>query len=211
MAVRFLLICEGSSDTSILAHIEKLLLDYGLSDIEGDHWAKSGRLIDKIGDGLRYFGDCDLLFVHRDADSDQETQGAGSERRYREIYEAVHDSGFAGNWVGIVPVKMTETWLLVDESSIRYVAGRPRSNSPLDLPPLRRVEHESDPKTRLAEALITASGTTGRKRKAFVGAIPTLRHQLLEELPVGGPLEHVPSWVRFRDDLQAVLAAFTSR
>ena len=204
MKVRFLLICEGSSDTSILPHIEKLLFLFGLSDIEGDYWAKSGRLVDKIQDGLRYFGNCDLLLVHRDADSDQETQSAGAGRRYREICEAVGDSGFTGNWMGIVPVRMTETWLLVDESAIRYVAGRPRSDTPIDLPPLRLVEHEADPKTRLAEALVAASGTTGRKRKRFIEAIPSLRHQLLQDLPIGGPLEQVPSWVRFRNDLSRI-------
>ena len=205
MTVRFLLVCGGPSDTSLVAHIEKLLLHYGLSDLKGDHWAKSGSLMPKIRDGLRHFGDCDLLFVHRDADSVQETQSAGPEKRLEEICEAVRDSGFAGKWVGIVPVRMTETWLLVDDSAIRYVAGRPRSNTPLNLPLLRQVELESDPKALLETALVTASGTSGRKRKGFIKGIPILKHQLLEDLPPGGPLEQVPSWVRFRDDLKSAL------
>ena len=79
MTVRFLLVCEGSSDTSLVAHIEKLLLHYGLSDLKGDHWAKSGSLMHKIRDGLKHFGDCDLLFVHRDADpvKPESTDGHG--------------------------------------------------------------------------------------------------------------------------------------
>jgi hypothetical protein len=100
---------------------------------------------------------------------------------------------------------MTESWLLVDETAIRYVAGCPRSNTSLDLPPLRRVELESDPKGRLEQALLAASSKSGRRLRRFERDIPTLRRQLLNDLPVGGPLEQVPSWVRFRDDLIAAL------
>ncbi len=210
MTVRFLLVCEGSSDAALIPHISRLLIHYGQPDPEGSHWSKSGPLIGKIQEGLSFYGDCDLLFLHRDADSDLETQSAGPKRRHTEIYEAVRDSGFTRNWVGIVPVRMTEAWLLVNESSIRYVAGRPRSNTPLDLPSLRLVEHEPDPKARLTEALITASGTSGRDRKRFIRAIPSLRHQLLQDLPVGGLLEQVPSWVRFREDLIAALTRHKS-
>ena len=34
--------------------------------------------------------------------------------------------------MGIVPVRMTEAWLLLDESAIRRVAGRPHGDEPLD-------------------------------------------------------------------------------
>ena len=205
MTVRFLLVCEGSSDTSIIAHIEELLIHYGLSDLEGGHWAKSGPLMDKIQDGLRHFGDCNLLFVHRDADANQETSSAGPERRRDEIAEAVRDSGYTGPYVSIVPVRMTESWLLLNESEIRRVAGRPRGDIPLDLPAPNQVEEESDPKGCLELALITASETSGRRLRKFRRDIPYLRRLLLAELPTGGLLEQVPSWSRFRDDLLLAL------
>ena len=211
MTTRFLLVCEGSSDATLISHISRLLIHYGISDPEGNSWDKKGTLAQRIKNGITYIERCDLLFVHRDADASRETRSAGSERRFAEIEEAVEDSGFTGPWVGIVPVRMTESWLLVDEAAIRYVAGRPGNNTTLDLPPLRRVELEFDPKARLAEALITASGTAGRRRKRFIKYIPALRYQLLQDLPVGGPLEQVPSWVRFRDDLLAALASLTGR
>ena len=73
-----------------------------------------------------------MLFVHRDADSSQESSSAGPERRYDEVARAVADASYDGAWVGIVPVRMTEAWLLLDESAIRRVAGRPHGDEPLD-------------------------------------------------------------------------------
>ena len=210
MTIRFLLVCEGSSDAALIPHISKMVFQSGHSDPQGQAWPRSGSLADKIREALQFSSPCDLLLVHRDADASQKTRSAGAERRYAEIEEAVRDSGFTEPWVGIVPVRMTESWLLVDPSAIRYVAGRPLSNTPLDLPLLGRVELEPDPKARLVEALVTASGTNGRRRKRFIENIPTLRHQLLQDLPVGGPLEQVPSWVRFRADLLVALRRIES-
>ena len=207
MTLRFLLVCEGSSDAALVPHISVLLLQNGQIDPQGIAWARSGPLSDKIREGLEHSGDCDLLLVHRDADASQETRSAGAERRYSEIDEAVRGSGFTGPWVGVVPVRMVESWLLLDESAIRRVAGRPRGNILIDLPSPSDVESESDPKGCLEQALITASETSGRRLQKFRRDIPHLRRLLLEQLPVGGVLEQSPSWVRFRDDLLVALAS----
>ena len=211
MTLRFLLVCEGSSDSALMGHISRLLIQNGQSDPQGVSRTGSKPLADKIREGLRHSGACDLLFIHRDADADNETQSAGPHKRAKEIEDAVRDSGYSGTWVGIVPVRMTEAWLLVDESAIRAVAGRPHSNVPLDLPSPIQVEGEADPKAILEQTLITASETSGRKRKIFSRDISSLKHRLLVDLPVGGPLEQVPSWVRFRDDLLAALASMGSQ
>jgi hypothetical protein len=143
--------------------------------------------------------------IHRDAEASRETHSAGPERRYAEIEEAVRDSGFAGTWVGIVPVRMTESWLILDETAIRRVAGRPHEDISLDLPSPSRVEREANPKGLLFDALMIASRKSGRRLRRFERDIPALRRQLLQDLPAGGPLEQVPSWVRFRKDLLAAL------
>ena len=210
MTLRFLLICEGPSDTSMVAHVEELLLHFGITDTDGNHWTKPGRLAQKIMDGLRYFGDCDLLLVHRDADSETDSESAGPEKRRQEISDAIGDSGFSGPWVGIVPVQTTEAWLLLDETAIRNVTGNPNGTVPLGLPTQTQVEGEANPKARLEQALLTASELTGRRRKRFHRDIPSMHRLLLESLPIGGPLEQVPSWVRFRDELRAALDALST-
>ena len=57
----------------------------------------------------------------------------------------------------------------------------------------------------MAEALVTASGAKGRRLRRFTRDLPQFRRQLLEGLPIGGPLEQVPSWVRFQEDLTTAL------
>ena len=209
MTLRFLLVCEGSSDAALTTHISKLLIKWGQVDPRGTAWPGIRSLAEKIREGLQYSGGCDLLLVHRDADSYVESSSAGPSKRAEEIETAVQHSGYMGPWVGIVPVRTTEAWLLLDQSAIRRAAGRPIGTLPLGLPNPNLVESESDPKHCLQQALLTASETSGRRRQKFSRDFPHVRRRLLEELPVGGLLEQVPSWLRFRDDLKTALDAMS--
>ena len=197
--MKLMLVCEGSSDAALLPHIRDLVAGHTQADFESDFWYQGRRLADKIRNGFNRLGECDLLFVHRDADNDD------PEERYREIADAVRDVGYGGPWVGIVPVRMTESWLLLDEAAIRRIAGKPQGRTPLDLPPFSQVERISDPKATLERALLSASANRGRRRREDRRDFPGLRRQLLQNLPAGGPLEQVQSWARFRDDTIAAL------
>ena len=205
MTVRFLLVGEGSSDTALALHITRLLVESGANHPQPMVWYNGRQLVEKIRLGLRVSGGCDLLFVHRDSDSEQETDATGPERRRREIRDAVCDAGYSGQWVSIVPVQMTEAWLLLDEIAIRTVVGRPDGTEPIELPSSSHVETVANAKDLLFQGLLTASGTSGRRLRKIRRDLPHLRRQLLENLPVGGLLEQVPSWVRFRDDLASAL------
>ena len=198
MRVRFLLICEGSSDTALVHHIQALLIDCGASEADGIAWYRGRRVKDKIRHGLQYHGGVDLLFVNRDADS------AGAEARFAEIGKGIAAADYHGRWVGVVPVRMTEAWLLTDEAAIRRVAGRPRGTEPLDLPPPHGLEDVSNPKQMLRDVLLKAGAPGGaRRRKRFASDFDAFRKQLAENLPVGGSLEQLDAWVRFRDDVTA--------
>lgn len=193
--MRFLFVCEGSSDTPLADHIQRLLIRCGQPDPEGETWHHGLRVADRIRQGLKAAGGLDLLFVHRDADT------AGAEARYREIEAAVRDARQEGMpWIGVVPVRMTEAWLLLDEAAIRSVVGKPGGRTPLDLPVPEHAERVANPKERLRDALLTASGNRGRRRRRFAREFPRLRRRLLQDLPVGGELERLESWARFRND-----------
>ena len=197
--MRFLLVCEGSSDTALLPHIQRLLTRYGYPDSPGEAWSDGRRLVDKVRNGLQRLGQFDLLFVHRDADN------AGANPRYHEIENAIQEAEYRGPWVAIVPVRMTEAWILLDEAAIRRVVRRPDGRTPLALPTPRESERMADPKTILETVLLDASETRGRRRREIREDLPNLRRQLLRNLPVGGPLEQLASWSRFRDDAVAAL------
>ena len=179
MKVRFLLICEGSSDIALVSHIQALLIDCGASEADGSAWYR-GRLVkDKIRQGLRYHGGVDVLFVHRDADR------ARADARFAEIEEGVSAAGYHGRWVGLVPVRMMEAWLLADEAEIRRVAGRPGGTEPLNLPPPHELEVVSDPKQMLRDVLLKAGAPRGaRRRKRFAADFGAHRNQLVANLPV---------------------------
>jgi len=99
---------------------------------------------------------CDVLFVHRDA----EAQPYGLRRE--EIANALHRTRV--RHIPVVPVRMTEAWLLADEIAIRHATGNPNGTENLSLPELRKLEDLHDPKKVLHDALTTASGLNARRR-----------------------------------------------
>lgn len=97
------------------------------------------------------FGDLyDIIFVHRDAESET------IDSRVNEVREAVVDVLGGLPAVAVVPIRMTEAWLLLDELAIREVAGRPSGTENLDLPPVRSVETIPNPKELLKDVLLRA-------------------------------------------------------
>jgi hypothetical protein len=200
MEIRFLLICDGSSDIGLGNHIQHLLLQNGATEVNWTSSHSGGRLTEKIRLALSEANNPEMLFVHRDAERVDPVE------RHEEIRCAIAAAEYPGPWAGIVPRRMTEAWLLLDDPAMRRVVGRPRGTEPLDLPFPRDVERLPDPKERLREALLAASSPRGlRRRKQFNSAWAVYRNRLLENLPIGGPLEQVPSWVRFRDDTVSAL------
>ena len=199
MVTRFLLVCEGSSDAPLAFHIQRLFESCGYPRPDFNVSSEGRFLVDKIRSGFAMAPQYDVLFIHRDADS------AVADPRYREITEAVQRAGYDGPWVGIVPVRMTESWLLLDEAAIRNAAGNPNGRIRLDLPSPAEAERMADPKSALRSAIIAGAEVQGRRRRTLTKRLPGMRDQLLENLPVGGPLEQLESWTRFRDDTLAAL------
>ena len=199
--MRFLLACEGPSDAGLVRHIERLIADAGEPEVDGESWFRGGPLADKIRNGLAVAeGMADLLFVHRDADSD------GAQARFEEIANAMDVVADAPRWVGVVPVHMTEAWLILDEEAIRRAVGRPNGRIALDLPTPREAERRAHPKNILTNALLAASEATGRRRRNIQRDLGRLRQRLLTNLPIHGRLTQLNSWTRFRDDTLRALS-----
>lgn len=107
---------------------------------------------------------CDVLFIHRDAEKES------LKTRTSEIFTAVakaSEKGCKVPAVAIIPVRMTEAWLLFNEKAIRHAAGNPNGKASLNLPPLKKLEGRPDPKQDLQRALQAASELQGRRLKKF--------------------------------------------
>lgn len=132
MNIQYTLLSEGSSDQALLPILSFVLRERGAETVESQ-WADIGRLREPpqaLPDQIRTAIDlypCDLLFVHRDADR------VGHGFRREEIIHALDAAGIHVESVCVVPVRMTETWLLIDEGAIRGAAGRPRGRAALNL------------------------------------------------------------------------------
>jgi len=67
----------------------------------------------------------------------------------------------------VIPVQMTEAWLLFDEVALRHAAGNPNGKNPLKLPELSKIEQIPNPKEILFQILREASELTARRLKKF--------------------------------------------
>lgn len=201
--VRALFVPEGPSDRPLSLHIEDLAFERGVEVRASpfEHWRidHGPGLVGKLQAGLRLVPGCALVLIHRDADA------AGYPARLDEIRRAVQQACPLLAHVPIVPVTMTEAWLLVDEKAIRSVAGRPRGTAPLGLPKPSAAEGVRDPKGLLRDVLARASEHSGRRLKDFHSDFGHHRRELIERIDRDGPVQLLPSWQRFVSDIGEAL------
>jgi len=143
---------------------------------------------------------CDVLLVHRDA------EGQRPDRSRREIHEALRRVSPAHSTVHVVPVRMTEAWLLADQRAIRLAAGNPDGRERLTLPPLRRLESAADPKAILREALVTASALRGRKLQRFRRDMGQRVLRVAELIEDYASLRALSAFTKLESDLRRALA-----
>ena len=160
---RYTLLADGSSDEALIPIINWLIGEHFPDARILPAFARELRtvgngLLERVNEALRNFP-CDLLFVHRDA------EGMLRANRVVEIEHIMQ--GVEVPYVPLVPVRMTEAWLLADETSIRFAAGNQSGKQALDLPNRRQWENLNDPKAVLLSALTIATGKTGRRLSKF--------------------------------------------
>ena len=144
---------------------------------------------------------CDLLCVHRDAENQDPLL------RYQEIQDAIAPLRARPNFaphVCIVPARMQEAWLLLDEAAIREAAGNPNGQMRLDMPPIDRIEHLPDPKQHLFELIRMASGLSARRRKR----LPVTSHAYRVSSIISDftPLRRLRAFNTFENDIRQILA-----
>ncbi len=168
LTIRFTLIADGSSD-AILLTIVKWLLDDLYPNISNEGLYADFRnqtnppksIQDKVERAKKIYP-YNLLLIHRDA----ETNDLNSiQQRKTEVASNLPIE--ENTTVVIVPVKMMETWLLIDEQAIKKAAGNRNYQADMNLPSLKDLERYPNPKMLLHELLKNASGLRGRNLDKF--------------------------------------------
>jgi len=162
--LKYTLIADGSSDVTLLKIIKwslddlypRLPNDGSFADFRNIQNPPK-KLNDKVRIAKLYYP-FDILFVHRDAESTNTKMIA---QRFQEINNELQEED-SDKTICIVPIKMMEAWLLIDEDAIKKAAGNRNYRGIINLPQTRTLEKELQPKDLLHTLLRNASGLKGR-------------------------------------------------
>lgn len=196
------LLSDGSSDRALIPIINWLLRQHLPTSILSEQWVDPARLgisarelVRRIKAAVRDYP-CDLLFIHRDSEN------STWEQRAQEILSAVEASRVKIA-VPIVPVRMTEAWLISCEPELRIAAGNAAGTMPLKIPDSKKLEGILDPKETLFDLLKTASGLSPNRLKKF--RPHQLIHRLADLIEDFSYLRQISAFQRFEQDVELAL------
>lgn len=192
------LVTDGTSDKMLLQPLMWLLQQH-LPDWQIEiNYADLSRIPAKAKLATRLRGavdlfPCDVLFIHRDAEKMTYAE------RIQEISAAYAASGLAVPYIEVVPVRMTEAWMMHDEEAIRVAADNPNGKVVLHLPNHTQLHKLTNPKADLEKILTDASELNKRRLKKFK---PRQRmHRLSELIEDFSPLRAQDSFWRLEQKI----------
>lgn len=133
----------------------------------------------------------DLVIFHRDA------EGESVAARRAEV------PVITGLVVPVIPVRMTEAWLLIDAQAIAKAADNTGARN-LKVPSVRELEAMKDPKGQLEELLLAAADLRGaRHRDRFKRDLPSRKRAVADYITTFQPLRQLSAFQEFEQDLYA--------
>ncbi len=103
----------------------------------------------------------------------------------------------------VVPVRMTEAWLLIDEPAIKTASGNPNSDENLDMPDLKKLESEKNPKKTLHDLIKMASKLKGRNLDKL--NIHQAVHRVAENINDFSPLKNLSAFQELENEVSGNL------
>lgn len=164
---KYVLIGDGSSDKCLLPIIDFFLSEHFQDIIFEGEWADffflskpPKTLADRIIKAIDLY-EPDWVFIHRDAEGEEKPL----EKRSEEIRKAIIEAKELGKrpFIKVIPIRMTESWLLIDKNAIRKASNNPNGQIELALPAINQLENIISPKELLFSLIKKASGLSGRK------------------------------------------------
>jgi hypothetical protein len=201
--IRYTLLTDGSSDAALLP-ILTWLLEYHLLDYAiRPTWSElrelrkpPTELVDKIKWSLDLYP-CEILFIHRDAENQSHSLRIAEIRKALEEPEA---KGYTVPAVCVVPIRMQEAWLLIDEQAVREAANNPNGRGKLEMPRISQLENLAAPKEELYSLLRTASGLPPQRLKNF--SVAERARQVAEFIDDFSPLYQLSAFQALDAELQ---------
>jgi hypothetical protein len=205
--IRFTLLCDGTSDKALIPIISWLLRDLLPHVLLQSQYADFGFLknpppssaLDQRMVKAVSLYPCDILFVHRDAEKEAfQTRKDEILRFYQKI-----NNTFSEKLVPVVPVRMMETWLLIDEKALKMAAGNRNYAKNIVLPRPKNLESLAEPKDYLHNLLKEVSGLKGRKLQNL--KVSQTVHLIADSIENYSQLRQLPAFQQLEKDVINVL------
>ncbi len=104
------------------------------------------------------------LIIHTDADHHSAERALNE--RFQPGLLLAQEAGINHHLVPLIPIRMTEAWLLADPESLCQVIGTRMTANDVGVPERpHQVESDPDPKATLQEVVRRATAQRGRRRK----------------------------------------------
>ena len=203
-SITYTLLSDGSSDRALMPILTWLLNQHLPNVAIQAQWADRSRwpspgedLLERIPLAL-HWEPCHLLFVHRDVEKQS------WQERVTEIRAAITKLTLTHKpVVCVVPVRMTEAWLLGSVDAIRAAAGNEAGDMSLTIPAATKIELLPSPKQLLLNLLQQASGLSGRRLRDF--RAHQRIHDLADRIDHFEYLRVLPAFQRLEAELRSVI------
>lgn len=182
------IVADGGTDRLLIPVIQWAIhrLDPDVEILEPEFRKRRGTVEESIG---ACSSGAMIIFVHRDSEN------VSLQERLREFKNVTRP-----NVVPVVPVQMSEAWILFDGQAVAKAAGSRAGAVPV--PRITEIESIGNPKGRLDELLFLAAGTpAGRRGRNFRRSITQRRVSVAEYIMDYSPLEDVPAFRAFQESL----------
>lgn len=204
--INYTLLSDGSSDKALMPVIEwtihQIVPSLLIQGVRADLTRLKEQpkdLTHRIDKALELYP-CNVLFIHRDS------EGEPHSSRQAEIETATSKISSYQSIVEVIPVRMMEAWLLIDEQAIKTAAGNPNGRYNVTLPKNTMLEKISDPKLVLKNHLKQASGLKGRQLDKF--NVGKAVHLVADNIDDFSALKNLPSYRAFVEKLTTVLTTY---
>lgn len=202
---------EGSTDERFLSNIIQKTFESAVFECNSDievyepmHLKKQGdgfiNQITKIASEYSFFH---VICIHCDADSPN-IENVMNEK-INPAFTAVKnlENNACANLVAIIPVQMTEAWMLADCDLLKEKIGTSKINAELGLPVrIREIETINDPKETISNAIRVAQSNLPRRRKKLT--ISNLYTPISQEISIDN-LMQLSSYSLFMENIERAL------
>ena len=182
--------CSGEIETELeIININKASLNFNQQVLKAAEKAKKD------------FGVL-ILFVHTDSDTSDDNQTFNSKIiPAKSFIDEQDDTLVCKKIVAIVPIQMTESWMLADKELLKSEIGIVGTD--IDLGIHKNPEEITNPKA-VIEKVIQLSKENQTKRKRNKGLLISDLYQIIGQKVALSELEKIPSYNKFKSSLREI-------